>query len=708
MLSIGNWLVDPETCTLSRDDEHRKVSPRAMDVLVCLAENAPQVVSVESLLTRFWPPHSASDHAVHKVLATLRQALGDTPSKPAYIKTFPKRGYAIIAEVETLDPAGAARTITPSEPEEVGAAQPSAAWPRRRLLAASGLVAACVLLLGLSLRLWPTLPEQDAASRRILAIQPVEFLGSGQDSEQSFLVLGLDAALTANLSQLPGLGIQRLTGPGEDEQYALSQGASHLFQSQIIERESDLLVHVELTDLRAGTAVYSDQLTVDAAGVLNAQEQIVANVVGALRIVLDEKQRAAMLDWGTASPLAYEQFIRAEFFKDQWNHADWEAAIAHYRKAIELDPLFVSAYTGLATAINYMSVYSAEQTATELQGLLAQYTRRLELARPGDPAVDILKTVGLTSEGLQIRDLANLYQQRIASGQAPQYIFAQFGLLLQGARLYKEADQYLARARAETPYQTVPNQQANFRTGSLTPWEAIPVKKRQLFEQPRHIGILGSLVRSLALTGHFQEAEYYFERQRQVDAAGVRSHLSKITMAAASGELFRQRSLGHIAAAGNRFRYPELLTAEALSDPELRFNNGLLELILGDIQAAAGQWRNLSPVDQRRLYTRLHASEYLIADSVLRDPAYHRLLERLGVGRSWQRQLMEAVIALEPMTAISLSEQAREAYAANIFMSHNNYWSEAQWRQLQSLKPSPPLRIPRGMCSPGAAEYDKC
>ena len=100
MIRIGDWQVDPQTCTLSRQNETRKISPRAMDVLVHLSKNAGAVVSAEDLLQNYWPSRAASDHAVHKVLAALRQALGDSTNSPKYIKTYPKRGYAIIAEVE--------------------------------------------------------------------------------------------------------------------------------------------------------------------------------------------------------------------------------------------------------------------------------------------------------------------------------------------------------------------------------------------------------------------------------------------------------------------------------------------------------------------------------------------------------------------------------------------------------------------------------
>src|SRR5690554_7198793 len=74
-----------------------------MDVLAHLALHAGEVVSHEELLERFWHGTFTSDHAVHKVVAELRGALGDNAHHPLYIKTIPKRGYSVIAEVQ-LEP----------------------------------------------------------------------------------------------------------------------------------------------------------------------------------------------------------------------------------------------------------------------------------------------------------------------------------------------------------------------------------------------------------------------------------------------------------------------------------------------------------------------------------------------------------------------------------------------------------------------------
>src|SRR5690606_6769763 len=79
-----------------------KVTPRSMDVLIYLADNSGIVISPDELLGHFWHGTMPSDHAVHKAIAELRAALGDDAHNPAYIKTFPKRGYALIADTRII------------------------------------------------------------------------------------------------------------------------------------------------------------------------------------------------------------------------------------------------------------------------------------------------------------------------------------------------------------------------------------------------------------------------------------------------------------------------------------------------------------------------------------------------------------------------------------------------------------------------------
>ncbi len=116
-LRIGAWRVDPALDQISRDGNTVKLERRAMQLLLCLAEHAGQVVSVEQLLDQVWAGVVVTPDSVYHAVAALRRMLGDDTKEPTYISNVPRRGYRLIAPV-------APWVETPSMPGEntIGAA----------------------------------------------------------------------------------------------------------------------------------------------------------------------------------------------------------------------------------------------------------------------------------------------------------------------------------------------------------------------------------------------------------------------------------------------------------------------------------------------------------------------------------------------------------------------------------------------------------
>src|SRR5258708_7548500 len=98
-LRVGAWRVDPALDEISRDGTTVKLEPRAMRVLICLAERAGQVVSVEELLDAVWKDVVVTPDSVYQAVAGLRRALGDGTKDPAYIANVLRRGYRLVAPV---------------------------------------------------------------------------------------------------------------------------------------------------------------------------------------------------------------------------------------------------------------------------------------------------------------------------------------------------------------------------------------------------------------------------------------------------------------------------------------------------------------------------------------------------------------------------------------------------------------------------------
>jgi eukaryotic-like serine/threonine-protein kinase len=98
---VGEWLVEPDLCRVTRGGLSTHLRPQLMDLLVYLAQNAGRTVRQDELLASIWPcqPYLAAT-SLPRCITELRHALGDRAVASTVILTIHKRGYRLIAPVE--------------------------------------------------------------------------------------------------------------------------------------------------------------------------------------------------------------------------------------------------------------------------------------------------------------------------------------------------------------------------------------------------------------------------------------------------------------------------------------------------------------------------------------------------------------------------------------------------------------------------------
>src|SRR5579864_8605445 len=99
LLRIGEWRVNPASSEISREGTTTRIDFRAMRLLLCLAEHAGEVVSIDDLLNKVWPEVNVSSDSVYQAVASLRRQLADDSRQPTYIETVPRLGYRMVAKV---------------------------------------------------------------------------------------------------------------------------------------------------------------------------------------------------------------------------------------------------------------------------------------------------------------------------------------------------------------------------------------------------------------------------------------------------------------------------------------------------------------------------------------------------------------------------------------------------------------------------------
>jgi DNA-binding winged helix-turn-helix (wHTH) protein len=102
---FGSFHLDLQQQELFKDGSRVRVQGKVCEALLILVESPGEVVTRETLRARLWPTNTQInyDANVNTTVNKLRQILGDSPDRPAFVETIPRKGYTFIADVESVD-----------------------------------------------------------------------------------------------------------------------------------------------------------------------------------------------------------------------------------------------------------------------------------------------------------------------------------------------------------------------------------------------------------------------------------------------------------------------------------------------------------------------------------------------------------------------------------------------------------------------------
>src|ERR1700749_4011185 len=98
---FGVFELDASSGELRRNGSVVRLREQPARILLLLLENAGQMVTREQLRQHLWPSDTFVDfdHSLNSAVMKLGEALGDSPDKPLYIVSIPKKGYRFVAPV---------------------------------------------------------------------------------------------------------------------------------------------------------------------------------------------------------------------------------------------------------------------------------------------------------------------------------------------------------------------------------------------------------------------------------------------------------------------------------------------------------------------------------------------------------------------------------------------------------------------------------
>jgi len=392
---FGPFRLDPARRRLTREERSLYLTPKAFDVLVALVEARGEVVEREALMDRVWPDTTVVDANLTQTVSVLRKVLGDTASDHDYVATVPGRGYQFTAPVETVT------TELPGPPAWGEPALDEACGPpggglRRalarthRLRVAVGLLALLAVAGALALLVVGSsgsAPEAVAPSPS-LAVLPLTVLTP--DTLDPALGVGLSDAIASRLSDRRSLNVrptQTVLAATEREPEPLAAGrelgVGFVLSGTIRRGGGQVRASVQLIDVEREQPLWAATFDEPADALFKLEDEISGRIVRSLS--LDGK---APLGAGWSPPggrgLAYQELIlgRARYLDRQ--REGYEAAVAHFERALQHDP-------GYAPALGHLAMVHSLLAA---DGVSGGSSRRLM----GSARTEALRSIELAPE----------------------------------------------------------------------------------------------------------------------------------------------------------------------------------------------------------------------------------------------------------------------------------------------------------------------
>ena len=102
---FGELVLDDEARQLTRNGQAVHLTPKALELLEFLVQNRPRAVSKEQLHEKLWPSTHVTGANLPVLVHEVREALGDDPHEPHWLRTVARFGYAFCGDV-TQDETG--------------------------------------------------------------------------------------------------------------------------------------------------------------------------------------------------------------------------------------------------------------------------------------------------------------------------------------------------------------------------------------------------------------------------------------------------------------------------------------------------------------------------------------------------------------------------------------------------------------------------
>lgn len=360
-LRFGVFEVDLRAGELRKRGLQVRLQEQPFQVLVMLLEHPGEVVTREELQKKLWPADTFVDfdHGLNKAINKIRDALSDSAESPRFVETVARRGYRFLADVRTADATPVRGPEPPIEaPSQAKLDDPAnlsiATADHKRVARPLGRGISVLVMLLLISAAW-TFYSRNRASPpiRSLAVLPLESLSG--DASQDYFADGMTDELITDLSQISALRVISRTSvmPYKGVRKPLAQIARELNVDAVVEGTvlrsgNQVRITAQLIEAPADKHLWAHDYEGNLQDTLALQNQVARAIAENIRVSLNPQEDAALRSNKVVNPEAYVSYLKGRYFWNKRTADGLKAAVAYFNQAVDEDPNYAQAYSGLA------------------------------------------------------------------------------------------------------------------------------------------------------------------------------------------------------------------------------------------------------------------------------------------------------------------------------------------------------------------------
>ena len=221
--------------------------------------------------------------------------------------------------------------------------------------------AAVVVLAAIGVFFWrgrsapPARPAAAATDRKSIAVLPFENLSP--DPSNAFFADGMTEDILTQLAKVRELkvisrsSVMRYKGTQKPvREIAAELGVATVLEGSVRRAGNQVRIVGQLVDARTDQHLWAETYDRELKDVFSIQSEVAQKIAGALEATLSPAEKRRIEQSPTQNLAAYDQYLKGRELYYHYRKPDNEDAVEHFRKALELDPGFALAYSGLGDA----------------------------------------------------------------------------------------------------------------------------------------------------------------------------------------------------------------------------------------------------------------------------------------------------------------------------------------------------------------------